>query len=254
MSSIGTGYDLDSTTWSPEGRVFQVEYAARAVDNSGTAIALRGTDGVVFAIEYTVQSKLLEKEPHHRIFNVGNNIGMVSAGLIADGRMVANEARSEVHDYKSLYGGECPVKTLTERISGYFHQYCVSYMGRPIGATCMFGSYSDDAGAELYMVEPSGTSWGYYGCAAGKGKQAAHSELEKLKLQTLTCKELIKEAAKIIYTVHDESKDKDFNLFMSWVGKDTKGKHELVPQNLFDEAEALAKASLADDDSDDDEE
>lgn len=124
MSSIGTGYDLDSTTWSPQGRVFQVEYAGKAVDNSGyvflvncrdyviikfaapvlnvdfcwlllllyvicsTAIALRGKDGVVFAIEYAVTSKLYEKEPHHRIFNIGQHIGMVSAGLIADGRMV----------------------------------------------------------------------------------------------------------------------------------------------------------------------
>jgi len=55
-----------------------------------------------------------------------------------------------------------------------------------------------------------------------------------------------------IYNVHDETKDKDFNLFMSWVGADTGGRHQLVPQDLFDEAEAFAKASLEDDDSDDD--
>lgn len=55
---------------------------------NSTAIALRGKDGVVFAIEYAVTSKLHEKEPHHRIFNVGKHVGMVSAGLIADGRMV----------------------------------------------------------------------------------------------------------------------------------------------------------------------
>lgn len=251
MSSIGTGYDLDSTTWSPQGRVFQIEYAAKAVSNAGTAIALRGKDGVVFAIEYNVTSKLLEKEPHHRIFNIAKHIGMVSAGLIADGRMVANEARGVDHEYHSMYGAKCPNKVMSERIAGYFHQHCVSFAGRPIGASVMFGSYDEDEGPELYMVEPSGTSYGYYGCAIGKGKQAAQSELEKLKISDMSCKDLLKEAAKIIYTVHDETKDKDFNLFMSWVGADSGGRHELVPDDLFNEAEAFAKASLEEDDSDD---
>eukprot|EP00041_Stephanoeca_diplocostata_P005787 m.68555 g.68555 ORF g.68555 m.68555 type:complete len:258 (-) comp15998_c0_seq1:149-922(-) len=254
MSSIGTGYDLDSTTWSPQGRVFQVEYAGKAVDNSGTAIALRGKDGVVFAIEYAVTSKLYEKEPHHRIFNIGQHIGMVSAGLIADGRMVANEGRKEAHSYKSLYGDVIPVKVLNEKVSSFFHRYCVSYMGRPIGASVLLGSWDEQSGPGLYMIDPSGSSWGYYGCAIGKGRQNARSEIEKLKMADMTCKELLKEAAKIIYSVHDDVKDKEFNLFMSWVGADTGGKHELVPEDLLMEAEAYAKAALEDDDDDDDDE
>lgn len=64
----------------------------------------------------------------------------------------------------------------------------------------------------------------------------------------------MKEAARIIYSVHDEAKDKDFHLFMSWVGADTEGRHEMVPEELFAEAEQLAKQSLEDDDDDDDDE
>eukprot|EP00038_Savillea_parva_P007089 m.167753 g.167753 ORF g.167753 m.167753 type:complete len:255 (+) comp12872_c0_seq1:57-821(+) len=252
MSSIGTGYDLDSTTWSPAGRVFQIEYAGKAVDNSGTAIAMRGKDGVVFAVEYGVTSKLHEKEPYHRIFNIDKHIGMVAAGLIADGRMVANEGRTEAHKYKSLYGNPIPLKVLTERLSGFYHQYCVTYMGRPVGSSVLLGEWNEAKGPQLYMIDPSGTSWGYYGCAVGKGKQNARSEIEKLKLSDLTCKELVKEAARIIYAVHDEAKDKDFHLFMSWVGADTNGKHEMVPDDLFAEAEKAAKAALEDDDDDDD--
>jgi 20S proteasome subunit alpha 7 len=252
MSSIGTGYDLDSTTWSPQGRVFQVEYAGKAVDNAGTALALRGKDGVVFAVEYIVKSKLYEKEPHHRIFNIRRHIGMATSGLIADGRMVANEARDQAHKYESLFGGKCPVKVCSDKLSSFFHQYCVSYLGRPIGASVLLGGYDEVDGPQLYMIEPSGESWGYYGCAVGKGKQAARSEIEKLKLSEMTCAELVKEAARIIYAVHDEIKDKDFNLFMSWVSKDTEGKHELVPEDVFNEAEAYAKAAKEDDDDDDD--
>lgn len=61
MTSIGTGYDLSASQFSPDGRVFQIEYALKAVENSGTAIALRGKDGVVFAVEKLVTSKLYEK-------------------------------------------------------------------------------------------------------------------------------------------------------------------------------------------------
>lgn len=75
-----------------------------------TVIALRGKDGVVFAVEYGVVSKLHEKEPYHRIFNIGRHVGMAAAGLIADGRMVANEGRKEAHQYDSLYGAPIPVK------------------------------------------------------------------------------------------------------------------------------------------------
>lgn len=254
MSSMGTGYDLDSTTWSPQGRVFQVEYAGKAVDNSGTALALRGKDGVVFAVEYIVKSKLYEKEPHHRIFNIGRHIGMATAGLIADGRMLATEARSEAHQYEEMYGGAISVKDLNSRMSNYMHQYCVSYMGRPVGISALVGGWNEVDGPQLYMVEPSGTSWGYYGCAVGKGKQAARAEIEKLKLDSteMTCAELVKEAAKIIYGVHDEVKDKHFDLFMSWVSADTGGKHQLVPDDVMAEAETYAKAALEDDDSDSD--
>eukprot|EP00729_Bicosta_minor_P000123 gene123-18665_t len=240
------GYDLDSTTWSPQGRVFQVEYAGKAVDNSGTALALRGKDGVVFAVEYIVKSKLYEKEPHHRIFNIGRHIGMATAGLIADGRMLATEARSEAHQYEEMYGGAISVKDLNSRMSNYMHQ--------PVGISALVGGWNEVDGPQLYMVEPSGTSWGYYGCAVGKGKQAARAEIEKLKLDSteMTCAELVKEAAKIIYGVHDEVKDKHFDLFMSWVSADTGGKHQLVPDDVMAEAETYAKAALEDDDSDSD--
>merc|ERR1711865_800582 len=59
MSGIGTGYDLSTTTFSPDGRVFQVEYAGKAVDASGTVIAVKCKDGIVMAVEKMVRSKLL---------------------------------------------------------------------------------------------------------------------------------------------------------------------------------------------------
>ena len=82
---------------------------------------------------------------------------------------------------------------------------------------------------------------------AGKAKQSAKTEIEKLEMKNMTCKELVKEAAKIIYQVHDEVKDKMFELELSWVTKDTKGKHEPVPQKIHEEAETFAKEAMEED-------
>lgn len=251
MSSIGTGYDLSSSIYSPAGRVFQTEYAGKAVESSGTALALRGKDGVVFAVEYIVQSKLHEKAPHHRIFNVDKHIGMVCTGFLSDGRMVANKARDEACDYHQRYGVPIPCKVLNERVSAYMHGFTLLGYQRPLGASVLMGSYNEVDGPELYMAEPSGVSWGYYGSAVGKGAAAAHSEIEKLKLSEMTCRELVNEAAKIIYAVHDEVKDKHFNLFLSWVSAETLGKHTLVPEDVHNAAEAFAKAALEAADNDD---
>ncbi|GIY60430.1 proteasome subunit alpha type-3 [Caerostris darwini] len=249
MSSIGTGYDLSASQFSPDGRVFQVEYAQKAVENSGTAIGLRGKDGVVFAVEKLVTSKLYEAGANKRIFTVDRHVGMAVAGLIADARQVVETARKEAATYRSDYNDAIPLKFLKDRVAMYMHAYTLYSSLRPYGASVILGAYEYD-GPQMYCIDPSGTSWGYYGCAIGKAKQAAKTEMEKLKLKDMTCEQLVKEAAKIIYIVHDEVKDKNFELELSWVGEVTNGKHMFVPKNVFEEAEKYAKAAVEDDDSD----
>merc|ERR1711974_566915 len=90
------------------------------------------------------------------------------------------------------------------------------------------------------------------GCAAGKAKQAAKTEIEKMNLKEKECKDLIKEAAKIIYQVHDEVKDKMFELELSWVTAATGGIHQRVPNDVAAAAEKFAKEALEDSDDSDD--
>uniref|UniRef100_A0AAV2JJH0 Proteasome subunit alpha type-3 n=1 Tax=Knipowitschia caucasica TaxID=637954 RepID=A0AAV2JJH0_KNICA len=253
MSSIGTGYDLSASTFSPDGRVFQVEYAMKAVENSSTAIAIRCKDGVVFGVEKLVLSKLYEQGSNKRIFNIDRHVGMAVAGLLADARSLAEVARDEASNFRSNYGHDIPLKHLSERVAMYVHAYTLYSAVRPFGCSFILGSFDKDDGPQLYMVDPSGISYGYWGCAIGKAKQAAKTEIEKLQMKDLTCRELVKEVAKIIYIVHDEVKDKAFELELSWVGEVTNGRHELVPKDLREEAEKYAKDSLEEeDDSDED--
>lgn len=110
-------------------------------------------------------------------------------------------------------------------------------------------------GPGLYMIEPSGLYWGYYGAATGKGRQTAKAELEKLDLAagTLSLHDGVKEAAKIIYIAHADNKDKEFELEMTWISNldgPTKGRHEEVPKDILEEAERLAKKALEPEDDD----
>lgn len=247
MSSIGTGYDLSPHQFSPDGRVFQVEYANKAVENSSTALGIRCKDGVVFGVEKLMTSKLYEPGTGKRIFNIDTHIGMAVTGLISDARQIVGVARDEASYYRSVYGTPIPVRYLSDRIAGYVHAFTLYSAYRPFGCSVLLSSYDKIDGPEMYMIEPSGVSYGYHGCAVGKAKQNAKTEIEKLKLETLSCREVVKEIARIIYVVHDEVKDKAFELELSWVGSDTHGSHEIVPKDIREEVENLAKKSLEED-------
>ena len=278
MTSIGTGYDLSASQFSPDGRVFQIEYAGKAVENSGTAVAIRGKDGVVFAVEKIVTSKLYEKGANRRIFNIDTHIGMAAAGLVTDARQLASIARDEVRIFLTqqrippfsageqlpaglrLLGADLSADPARVQLHARLHplqqrpalrhhrharlldpgegedlhhRLTYSPSDTPINIDKLIAidlfSYQ---GAELYCLEPSGVSYGYWGCAAGKAKSNAKTELEKINIQEKTCEELVKEAAKIIYMVHDEVKDKMFELELSWVGEFTAGVHKRVPDTV----------------------
>jgi len=253
MSSIGTGYDLSAHQFSPDGRVFQVEYANKAVDNSSTAVAVRCVDGVVFGVEKLITSKLYEPSTGKRIFTIDKHVGMSVAGLISDARELVDVARDEAANYRAEYSESIPLHYLAQCVAGYVHMFTCYSSYRPFGCSVFLSSYDEMDGATLYVIEPSGVFYGYKGSAIGKAKQNAKTEIEKLNLATLTMKEAVREVAKIIYIVHDEVKDKNFQLELSWVGKESNGLHKMVPKDLAAEVEEQAKKSLEEDsDSDGD--
>ncbi|KAI9282643.1 nucleophile aminohydrolase [Sporodiniella umbellata] len=251
MTSIGTGYDLSVSTYSPDGRVFQAEYANKAVDNSGTAIGLRVKDGVVLAVEKLVQSKLLVQGANRRIQSADLHIGIATAGLLADGRHLVNRARDEAQSWRDIYRQPISGKTIADRLGQYVSAYTLYSSVRPFGSSTIVGSMSEKEKPTLYMIEPSGVYWGYRGCAIGKGKSVAKTEIEKLDLDNMTAREAVNEIARIIYTCHDDAKDKEFELEVSWICAESKYKHQFVPNELKAEAERLAKESSSDDEMED---
>lgn len=100
--------------------MFQVEYAAKAVDNSGTAIGVRVKDGVVLGVEKLVPSKMLVEGSNRRIHTVDEHLGAAFAGLSADARMLVKRARQEAENYRDFYHSPMPVDLFTFRLSQSF--------------------------------------------------------------------------------------------------------------------------------------
>ncbi|KZT20798.1 N-terminal nucleophile aminohydrolase [Neolentinus lepideus HHB14362 ss-1] len=243
MTSIGTGYDLSASTYSPDGRIFQVEYANKAVENSGTIIGLRVKDGVVIAVENLVHSKLLVPGANRRIQTVDRHMGLASAGFLADGRHIANRAREEAGNHRDTYRSPPTLKTIAGRLGLYIQAYTLYSSVRPFGISTVVGAVDKD-GPALYVIEPSGVFYGYHGAAVGKGRQLAKTELEKLNLAEMSTREAVTEAARIVYAVHEDNKEKEFELEMSWIGDETKGLFIPVPKDLKEEAERKAKEAI----------
>jgi len=254
MAATGAGYDLSTTTFSPDGRVFQVEYAVKAVEKSGLAVGVQCKDGVVLGVEKLILSKMLLKTSNKRIENVDLHCGIAMAGLAADARQLVNKAREEAQQYRKFYGAKITGKVLAARLAGHVHTHTLYWYLRPFGCSILVGSYGED-GPSLHMVEPSGVHYKYYATAIGKHTRSAKSELEKLDFANLTCRQALKEVATIIYKLHDDIKDKNFELELSWVCDESNRKHSMVPEELRLEAVELAKAAKQKaemEDSDDD--
>ncbi|EDW49403.1 proteasome subunit alpha type-3 [Drosophila sechellia] len=249
MSTIGTGYDLSASQFSPDGRVFQIDYASKAVEKSGTVIGIRGKDAVVLAVEKIITSKLYEPDAGGRIFTIEKNIGMAVAGLVADGNYVADIARQEAANYRQQFEQAIPLKHLCDRVAGYVHAYTLYSAVRPFGLSIILASWDEVEGPQLYKIEPSGSSFGYFACASGKAKQLAKTEMEKLKTDMRT-DELVESAGEIIYKVHDELKDKDFRFEMGLVGRVTGGLHLINPSELTEKARKAGDAANKEEDSD----
>ena len=236
-------YDQSVSTFSPNGRVFQVEYAYKAVEKSSTCIGIRCVDGVVLGVEKQVLNRMLVPGSNRRISAADYHAAIAMSGLAADARQLVNKARSEANEFQQLYGSPITGRVLAERLGGHVHSHTLYWYLRPFGCAVLLAVYDDDTegGPGLWSLEPSGACSRYFACAIGKLKQGASSELEKLDFASITCREAVQHIARIVYKLHDAVKDKEMELEMSWICSDSKRMVQSVPAELAQQAVQLAK-------------
>lgn len=262
MASSGSGYDLSAATFSPDGRIFQVEYAGKAVENAGTVIGIHAKDGIVLGVAKPLYHKMIvpTTASYKRIHTLDVHAGMATTGFLPDARVLVNRAQEEASDWQEQYGSKIAPHVLSERLGYYVHYFTLHGALRPFGAACVIGGYDmDTKQCGLYMLEPNGAAFQYFGVATGKGKQVAKTELEKLNLhkESIQVSEAVKHVAKILTLLHKENKSTDgkpMELELSWICEASKWRHVPIPKDVVEAAKVWANEQLEEDDDDEDDE
>lgn len=148
-------YDGRTTTFSPEGRLYQVEYAMEAINNAACAIGVLTKEGVVFGIEKKMISKLLAKVgDSEKVYPIDDHIMCAIAGLTSDANILLQNARKDAQDYLYKYGQPKPVEELVEYICRVKHSYTQVGGLRPFGVSFLFAGWDKESGYQLYHSDP----------------------------------------------------------------------------------------------------
>src|SRR5512136_1658657 len=182
-------YDRAITVFSPDGRLFQVEYAMELVNRGATILAIRCAGGVVLGAEETIDP-LEESEYSWKIFKVDDHVGAAIVGLSSDARILIDQARIYAQSNKLTYDEPIDVEVVTKRICDIKQLYTQHAGVRPFGVSMIFAGV-DKTGNRVFGTHPSGTYRGYKARAEGAGRETVFAILkdeynDNLKLEDAT--------------------------------------------------------------------
>jgi proteasome alpha subunit len=171
-------YDRAITVFSPDGRLFQVEYAREAVKRGTTTVGLKFKDGVVLIVDKRIASRLMEPKSIEKIFKIDHHIGCATSGLVADARILVDQARVIAQVNKITYDENMGVEELVKRICDYKQNY-TQYGGvRPFG-TALLVAGVDELGEHLFETDPSGALVSYKAGSIGAGRNVVMEVFEE---------------------------------------------------------------------------
>jgi 20S proteasome subunit alpha 5 len=227
-------YDRGVNTFSPEGRLFQVEYAIEAIKLGSTAVGLQTRYGCVLAVEKRLSSPLLDPTSVEKIAEVDSHIGAAMSGLVADARTLIDHARVEAQNHTFTYDEPIGVEALTQAVcdlalsfgegsDGNNNNEEKKRMSRPFGVALLLAGYDSLNGPQLYFSDPSGTYVRYKAKAIGAGSEGAQTTLTESYTEHLTLEEAEVLALNTLKQVMEEKINMD-NVEMARVTPD-KGFH-----------------------------
>eukprot|EP01110_Echinostelium_bisporum_P011921 TRINITY_DN6036_c0_g1_i1.p1 TRINITY_DN6036_c0_g1~~TRINITY_DN6036_c0_g1_i1.p1 ORF type:complete len:244 (+),score=67.20 TRINITY_DN6036_c0_g1_i1:39-770(+) len=202
-------YDRGVNTFSPEGRLFQVEYAVEAIKLGSTAIGVQCSEGVVLAVEKRVTSSLLEPSSIEKIMEIDTHIGCALSGLTADARTMIDHARVETQNHRFNYDEPMGVEACMQAVCdlalrfGENRKGKEEQMSRPFGVALLVAGI-DERGPQLYHSDPSGTFIQFEAKAIGGGSEGAETTLQEKYNKSLTLKEAEKLALSTLKQVMAE--------------------------------------------------
>lgn len=178
MEPAQMAYDRAITVFSPDGRLFQVEYARKAVERGTTTLGIKFKDGVLLMTDKRMRSRLVEMRTIEKIFIIDDHIGCATSGLVADARTLVDYARVLAQIEKVMYSEKIPVETLVKKICDYKQQFTQFGGVRPFGVSLLIAGI-DDQGIHLFETDPSGAVVGYKADCIGINRETVLEILEK---------------------------------------------------------------------------
>lgn len=199
-------YDSRTTIFSPEGRLYQVEYAQEAISQAGTAIGILSTEGVVLACEKKFTSKLLDDDGSaEKLYVLNDNMICAVAGMTADASILVNNARVSAQQYLKLYNEDIPCESLIRKICDIKQGYTQHGGLRPFGVSFLYAGYDDRYNFQLFTSNPSGNYSGWKATSIGANNSASQTLLKKDYKDDLNLKEACELAIKILSKTIDNS-------------------------------------------------
>ena len=189
-------YDRAITVFSPDGRLFQVEYAMELVNRGATILGIKCPEGVVLGAEETVEP-LEESESSWKIFRIDDHIGAAIVGLSSDARVLIDQARIYAQSNRLTYDEPIDVEVVTKRICDIQQLYTQHAGVRPFGVSLIFGGV-DKTGCRLFATHPSGTYRGHKAIAVGAGKETVMNILKEEYREDMNLEDTIKLAVKCL--------------------------------------------------------
>lgn len=226
-------YDGNVTTFSPEGRLHQVEYAVEAINKAGTAVGLLATDGVVMAGEKQKATKLLEPpKSSEKIYKLDDHAAAVVAGLTADANILINEARLAAQRYKYQYGEPIPVEQLVERVCNHKQLYTQYGGQRPFGVKFLFAGHDAHFGYQLYLSDPSGNYSGWKATCMGQNANSGQSILKAEYAEDMDADACVKLALKVLNKTMESLSPENIDLFALKRKDDGTMVHQIYPNDV----------------------
>ncbi|MFD1569251.1 archaeal proteasome endopeptidase complex subunit alpha [Halorubrum laminariae] len=196
-------YDRGTSLFSPDGRIYQVEYAREAVSRGAPSVGVRTTEGVVFVAMSRASSTLMEAESIEKLHKLDDHLGTASAGHVADARQLIDLARRQSQGNRLRYGEPVGVETLTKFVTDHIQENTQRGGTRPYGAALLIGGI-DDGEPRLFAADPSGTPNEWKATVIGGGRQTIQGHLEDEWTEDLPLREGIELAIAALAAHEDE--------------------------------------------------
>lgn len=215
-------YSFSLTTFSPSGRLVQIEYALQAVTSGATALGIKAKNGIVLATEKRLPSPLMDESTLQKVVMITKSIGMVYAGMGPDSRVLIKKARKAAQTYYQTYQESIPVNQLVREVASVMQEFTQSGGVRPFGVSLLVAGF-DEEGPQLCQIDPSGSYYAWKASAIGKNMVNAKTFLEKRYADDMELEDAIHTA---ILTLKEgfEGQVTESNIEIGIIGEDMKFK------------------------------